>query len=351
MAVLCIALGIVGLVGGGLIAPRRALSAALSNFSLLAGIAQAGVIFAAILFVTGARWDGPLRQMGLRFGTFLPAALGLFALLALAGSRWAGAVEHGRWPAAGVLVRDGAILTLLLGLSRSFDRSLAQSPHRGSGSGRRARVLAPLLLIAYAYGWSWLAFDLLMGLAPEFVSTLFGAFVFIGNLYGALAALALTAALLARAPAGAALAPPQRLHDLGKLLFAFCLLWTYLLFSQILPIWYGNLPHETGYLVDRMTAPWSVWGWIMMLAGFGLPFVLLLGRAGKRRPALLASASVSVLFALWLERSLMVAPALSGAPPWGWIELSVALGSAGAFTLCVGRGPSRSPDPLTDGPM
>ena len=34
-------------------------------------------------------------------------------------------------------------------------------------------------------------------------------------------------------------------HDLGKLMFAFTIFWSYMWYSQFLPIWYGNLGRET----------------------------------------------------------------------------------------------------------
>ena len=40
-------------------------------------------------------------------------------------------------------------------------------------------------------------------------------------------------------------------HDLGKLLFAFLMLWAYLTFSQFLIIWSANMPEEIPHYLDR----------------------------------------------------------------------------------------------------
>ena len=45
---------------------------------------------------------------------------------------------------------------------------------------------------------------------------------------------------------------PHHLHDLGKLLFAFLMLWAYLSFSQFLIIWSANLPEEIPHYLDPM---------------------------------------------------------------------------------------------------
>jgi hypothetical protein len=335
-AVGLIALGAAGLIFGGLLDLKRVLSAFLADFTLFAGIAQAGVVFVAILVLTQARWAGPLSWVGLSFAGFLPASFGLFLALPLLFGKFYQHVAQGRLPAESLFIRDGVILLLLWALSWAFRSGLRDGPDADPTGSRRSSILAPMLLIAYAYGWSWLAFDLLMALAPEWVSTLFGAFIFVGNLYGALAATTLAALLLARAPHGAELVTPQRLHDLGKLLFAFCLLWTYLLFSQILPIWYGNLPREIGYLAVRAAPPWSGYAWTTLLLAFAVPFAALLGRAPKRKPLVLAAVCLSILIGLWLERSLMVAPALSKTSPLGWIEVSITLGYLGVFVLSIG---------------
>ena len=35
-------------------------------------------------------------------------------------------------------------------------------------------------------------------------------------------------------------------------MFALCVFWTYNLFAHVLPIWYGNMPEETWFLILRM---------------------------------------------------------------------------------------------------
>jgi hypothetical protein len=309
--------------------PERAWAALLADFSLFAGIAQAGAVFAAALVVTRAEWAGPLLRISLSLARFLPVALGLFLLLPFGfhtlypapASRWMGL--------AAVCARDGVVLFALAGLSFAFARAL----HHDRAP---TQVLAVALLIGYAFGWSLLAFDLLMALEPQWISTLFGAFLFVGNLYGALAAIGLLALWRSRRPYAVKIATPDRLHDLGKLLFAFCLLWTYLMFSQLLPIWYANLPHETAYLVERaFEPPWAGLAWTVLGLCFALPFALLLGRGPKRDPRTLGAACFSVLAGLWLQHGLLVAPAVSGRLPLGWVELGAAAAFAGAMILTI----------------
>ena len=41
----------------------------------------------------------------------------------------------------------------------------------------------------------------------------------------------------------------SHIHDLGKYVFAFSLVWTYMWFSQFMLIWYSNIPEEVFLLL------------------------------------------------------------------------------------------------------
>ena len=49
-------------------------------------------------------------------------------------------------------------------------------------------------------------------------------------------------------------------HDLGKLMFAFVMLWAYFSVSQLIIIWSGNLPEEIPFYLDRLHGPWAAVG-------------------------------------------------------------------------------------------
>src|SRR5256886_17061018 len=60
-------------------------------------------------------------------------------------------------------------------------------------------------------------------------------------------------------------------HDLGKLCFGFSVFWAYLMWSQFLGIWYGNLPEETFFIFYRLFGPWKPIGGAAFLLVFVLP--------------------------------------------------------------------------------
>ena len=72
------------------------------------------------------------------------------------------------------------------------------------------------------------------------------------------------------------------LHDLGKLLFAFLMLWAYLTFSQFLIIWSANVVEEIPHYLIRWDGGYQWVSAFMIVLHFALPYALLLSRDIKR---------------------------------------------------------------------
>ena len=193
-----------------------------------------------------------------------------------------------------------------------------------------------VLLLGYAYMYSVFAWDFVMSLHPGWVSTLFGAYYFIGNLYLGLATvIALT--IYARWRYNLEDSMDARLfHKLGKLLFSFSLLWIYLFWSQYLVIWYGNLPREIGFVLTRIAQnPWSNLSVVALAINFVVPFVILMSRSAKENRKILLAIAVAIVMGMWLERFLLVMPSLTpeSRNPLGWAELLVTAGFFASFAL------------------
>ena len=144
--------------------------------------------------------------------------------------------------------------------------------------------------------------------------------------------------------------PPDLRHDIGKLLFGFIVVWSYLLWALFLPTWYGNVPEEVAVLLRRWTGPWKPVTGAVLVAVFAWPFWLLFSERLKRRRATLAVGAATILLGLWAERFLLVVPSLH--LPGGALAIAlggaVALGVAGAFLLATGArlgGDARTPAP------
>jgi hypothetical protein len=71
-------------------------------------------------------------------------------------------------------------------------------------------------------------------------------------------------------------------HDHGKWMLAFTMVWAYFSFSQWLIIWAGNLPEEITWYMTRLSGGWAYVGLWLVVFHFAVPFALLLSRPFKR---------------------------------------------------------------------
>jgi len=371
-AVLVLVGAVTFFVGVGGSHSLRAWQAYLVNYVFWTGLSFGAVLFVAVLNMTNARWGRSLKRLAEGLGAFLPASFFLFWVLYLGREEvfpWVRmpVPEKAGWLNVGFLfARDGAGLFLLILLSMALifysvkaDREFLNRPAGGADPAggkpwRAQRVLSPIFGVLYAFVLSLLAFDLIMSLDPHWYSTLFGAYYFMSSFYAALAALVLISHLLRGTHGLQECIHPHHLHDLGKLLFAFCLFTGYLFYVQFLVIWYGNLPEETKYIILRIRfTPWEPLGWTVLGMILILPFLVLLRRQWKMNPAVMIPVSLVVLAGMWLERFILVAPSLwkEKSLPLGLLEILITGGFFGIIALSLSIFLQRTPllpvsDPL-----
>ena len=99
----------------------------------------------------------------------------------------------------------------------------------------------------------------------------------------------------------------EHLHDLGKMVFAISIFWTYLWFSQFMLIWYGNNGEETTYFNQRMLH-YPVLFWANLVINFVLPFLILIRNDTKRKLGSLTFVCSLVLFGHWWDFFMMIKP-------------------------------------------
>lgn len=327
----CQALLAVGLatfvVALGLGHPVRVWQAFLLNFLFWTGIAQSGVVFAAAYEVSKGRWSDAFRRMGESLIFFLPISLVLFVAMMLFGAQsifvWARTpvADKRLWLSVPFLgARDLLVFAGLYALSAAYVRYSQRS------ATHRTRVLAPVLLIAFGLGYSLIGFDLVMSLDPSWYSSLFGWYFFVSAFYAALAFMAVAAALFHHLTA-------DETHDMGRLLFGFCLLTGGLFWAQWLVFWYGDLPEEIAFVIRRYyQMPYAPLAWIMTYGAFIVPLVILLSKNLKRKPKGLMAVACCILAMLWLERYIWIVPSIStGDSAPLLIEVLITAGFAGGF--------------------
>lgn len=197
---------------------------------------------------------------------------------------------------------------------------------------RRLRLLSAPGLMLYVLTVTFAAVDWIMSLEPHWYSTLYGVVILAGQILAALAFAIVLITQLAEVPPVSTVLTPQHLHDLGNLLLAFVMFWAYIAFSQFLIIWSGNLPEEVSWYVHRTHGGWEWLALLVLLAHFGLPFVVLLSRTSKRRAQVLARIAAGLLMMHLVELFWLVLPAFHPSQfAIHWLDIGLPIGMGGLW--------------------
>jgi hypothetical protein len=214
--------------------------------------------------------------------------------------------------------------------------SLRQDRTRDPAFSLRARKLSGAFLFVFAITVTLVAFDWVSSLEPEWYSDIFGVYLFAGTFLAGLAATALGVLHLrdrGRLPG----VKSDHLYNLGGLMFAFTVFWSYIAFAQYMLMWYANMPEEIFWYQARVDGPWRPV--ILLLAGlhFVLPFFVLVARDAKASPRALRRMAVVILGAHALDLYWLVFPTLRRGVLFSWPEVSFALLALGVGLLVARR--------------
>ena len=198
-------------------------------------------------------------------------------------------------------------------------------------------LLAALGLVFHALVISSVSIDWYLSLEAPFTSSSFGASVAISSLVGALALATL---------------PPYRegdpaIGDIGGLLLASILGITYIDFMAVLVIWYGDLPHEEIWFVERGGWPWALVAAASFLLVSLLPTLALLLSKVRNASGPLRRVGICVLAGLACYDAYLIAPPSGAlALATGFIAilgiglLLFGLFASGADSIIWSRGPA-----------
>jgi len=351
--------GLGALAVGAVLDPTRAFTNLLIGGVLVMGLACGAMAWLCLLAVANAGWAAVLKRVLEGFGSFVPVGA-ILIVATTPGLRavyaWArpGAADDPLIAAKAVFLNPtffviGMVIILAawtLFTARLRRWSLAQDTGAGGGTVETTAATkrwAAGFLVTFAITACLAAFDWIMTIEATWYSTIFGLYNLAGILASSAAAVAMAAVLLQRAGALQEL-KPDHLHDLGKLMLGFATFWGYLWFSQFLLIWYSNLPDETAYFELRWQGGWQPLFYANLLAGWTLPFLLLLPREAKRSPSHILRVGTLMLAARWLDLWLMTMPGNYPTRPWpGVYELAGLLGPGALFVFWTARTFQRVP--------
>ena len=176
---------------------------------------------------------------------------------------------------------------------------------------RKMRFIAGPMALIYVLTVTIASVDWIMALEPAWFSSIFGVMMAAGHMLSMLAFGIVFLTFLAQWEPVKRAFTLERQHDLGKLLFAFVVFWTYIELSQFIIYWHANLPEEITWYMNRQTGGFNMLSWLLFMSQFAIPFLVLLSRGTKRnRKALLGVASF-LLFMRIVDIYWMVAPSIN----------------------------------------
>jgi hypothetical protein len=172
----------------------------------------------------------------------------------------------------------------------------------------RLQRLSGAGIVIYALTVTMAGIDWIMSINPHWYSTLFGFLMMGGQGLASLSFTIIVSTFLVRSEPMASLIKPHHFHDLGKLMFAFVMLWAYFNFSQYLLVYAANLVEEIPYFITRTSHGWQYLALFLVVFQFAVPWLLLLSRDRKRNPYRLIWVAAWILFVRYVDIYMLVTP-------------------------------------------
>jgi molybdopterin-containing oxidoreductase family membrane subunit len=345
---------------------------AITNFVWWIGIGHAGTLISAILLLLNQQWRNSINRFAEAMTLFAVACAGMFPLLHL-GRPWLfywlfpypntmGIEPNFRSPLVWDVfaVSTYATVSLLFwyvglmpDLATLRDRAgnpvarfvygLMAMGWRGSAKHWSVYETASLLLAGIATPLvlsvhTVVSFDFTIGIVPGWHSTFFPPYFVAGAIYSGFA-MVLALAIPLRSVYGLkGLITDKHLDNSAKVMLATGLIVGYAYALEAFTGWYSGNVYEHAATVNRMTGPYGVQYWFLVLCNIVAPNFLWI-RKIRRTPWLLFVWSLIVLVGMWLERYVIIVGSLATdnlvsswrvfqATRWDWATY---LGTIGLF--------------------
>ena len=354
-----LALGAVGMAAVFFVSgEERFFADYLIGFWYFAGISVTMMFFSALQFLARAGWSASIRRVAENFAGMVPW-IGLFLvpiIVNIYGHHSIYEWSHESALTDPILMKKAAYLDktffvirmavyclLWFGMSKFvIGNSLKQDSASDIKPTRKNWKRAAPWVLVYALTITFAAFDLLMSLEPHWFSTIWGVYSFAGHFVAALAIISLMLVSLHNKGLLKGYIRDEHFHDMGKLMFAFSVFWTYIGFSQYFIIWYANIPEETFYFTDRMQGGWEYFGYALVAFRFLLPFALLLRQDVKRKKNFLKVTAYVILFAHFIDIAWIILPAVGkvlgiSSLMFGWQDFTGLVFFSGVFLFIASR--------------
>jgi hypothetical protein len=302
----------------------------LLGFMAWLGVALGSMAIVMIRHLTGGGWGvvirrilgAAMRTLPLLAALFIPVILGIRRLYIWAQPLDQIADKHLREHLEDItktyLTTNGFIIRAILYfaiwnlLSFLLSHWSKQTDRAGARDNTdRFKAVSGPGLILYGFTISFAAIDWVMSLDPSWISTIFGLVILIGEVLSAMCFAVVVERILFNYKPMSEMLTPDFVHDHGKWMMTFIMVWAYFNYSQWLIIWAGNLPAEITYYLRRLNGGWGSVGLFIVIFHFAVPFAILLSRPFKRNIRKLVWLAVWLMVMRYLDLFWIIEPNFS----------------------------------------
>jgi len=339
-----------------------------NNYFFL-GISLFAVFFVALQYVAEAGWSTIIKRVPEAIMTFLPITGIIMLFIVIAAILHWNHIYH--WLADGImdptdshydkiiagkepylnatffLIRSVIYVGVWVYCARRLRKISMDSDAEGNLGEKsywKGLRVSGWFIVFFAITSSTAAWDWIMSIDTHWFSTLFGWYIFSEwATIGFTSILLLT--LILNKQGYIKELNDSHIHDLGKFVFAFSIVWTYMWFSQFMLIWYANIPEEVTYHMERIELPnYRFLFWFSLAINFIIPTLFLMSRDAKRNKNRLIFVSIVILIGHWINSYLLFAPGtLHEHGHLSLTDLGIGIGFLGLFICVVLKSLSKRP--------
>lgn len=314
------------------------------------GPALGSFFFLMVQYVGGGRWGLVIRRM-LEAGAmtlplmavlFIPIVLGMGSLYEWSHAEAVAADEilQAKAPYLNTgffIIRAVIYFVIWCGIAyllRSW--SVDQDKRKDPALADRLKAISGPGLVLLVLSLTFAATDWGMSLEPHWFSTIYGVIYLVNYSMLTLCMLTILLHLFGNKAPLSAVMNADRVHDIGKLMFAVVCLWAYVNFAQYLIQWTGNLPEEITWYLNRILGGWEYLAIALIFGLFWVPFFLLLLRQNKRQTSLLVIIALYLLVMQVINWFWLITPAFHPEQfTVSWLDLVTFVGIGGLFVALL----------------
>jgi hypothetical protein len=343
-----IAVGVLSFVLGFIFDAKRTWANYLLNNYYFVSLAIGAAFFGAIQYITQSGWSAMFKRIPEAMAAYIPIA-GVFFLILYFGMH-----NLFEWTHDEVIQQDHLIAKKSPYLNEPFffirvivffsvwtimsrflrKLSLKEDEVGGMEYFEKSEFYSKIFIFVIALTFSLFAVDMLLSLDPHWFSTIFAGKSFIAAFLHGSSVIALIVIILNRS-GKFELLNRSHLHDFTRYIFMTSIVWGYFNFAEFMIIWYGNIPEETVWFVERWHGPYQVLFFANIILNWFIPFIVLMPRKTSRSRIFMVPVILILMIGQYTELYYIIWPVTVGDAKFGLLEIGTFIGYLGLFTFVV----------------